>query len=147
MLANTRALDSFDGRALLPPDMHDRRTRQELSEWLVLEAFVLLAAAPWVLSAALGNIGNGRSIIATCIAAIVVVALVLRRRGAWWILVAFYGVVVVSYAWDRASPLLLAVDAAALLLLVSRPMRRYVAKGHGGARARRLDGSQPLDIH
>jgi hypothetical protein len=108
--------------------MRDRRTRQEFSEWIALEAFVVLAVTPLVLAAVFGQFHNARSVVAVLLVATGVIAVVCRRRAAWLVLVLFYGAVLLSYAWDWTGTLLFAVNAAIFVLLVSPPIRRHVAK-------------------
>jgi hypothetical protein len=103
----------------------DRRPR------VVVTAFVVFAAAPFVSAAVHAAFwqGHSRAPLATAIVAILLVSLVTRRRWAWVLLVLFYGFVVVSFAWEWASAATFVVDLIALGLLVFSPMRRYV----GGA--------------
>jgi hypothetical protein len=115
--------------------VQDRQTRQEFSEWIALEAFVLLAATPVVLAAVFGHLDNVRSIVAVLLVLAGIVAVILRRRAAWALLVLFYGAVLVSYTWEWSSTLLFAVNAAVFVLLVSPPIRRHVAKRRTGALA------------
>jgi hypothetical protein len=125
------ALDRLERRATTGGDtvgsMNDRRTRHEFSEWIAVEALVLLAAIPLVLNAALGNLDNARAVVAACLIATTVLLVVLRRRGAWLALVLFYGVVVLSYAWAWTSPALFVINVVVFLLLLSPPIRRHVA--------------------
>jgi hypothetical protein len=109
--------------------MRDRRTRQELSEWVALEALACLVAAPVVLAAALGDGFDARAVVLAGVLACATVALVLRRRGAWLLLVGLYALGLASSAWDWRGAGPIALSAAVLVLLVSPPIRRHLDKG------------------
>ena len=102
--------------------------RLEFSEWMAIEAFVALSAAPLIWGLADGRIHTGRSLFAVLLIGVPVLGVVFRRRGSWLILLAFDGVVVLSYAWSWTGIVPFASNATAFALLLSPPTRRHVAK-------------------
>ena len=65
----------------------------------------------------------------------VLIALLRGRRWAWVVLIGLDALVLVSYVWDPADALAIALAAARLALLLSQPIRGYVA-APGGPRRR-----------
>lgn len=108
----------------------DRRT--ELTQRIVLAAYVVLAATPFVFAAThawFWNHRHARAPIAAEVVGILLVALAFRRSLAWLMLVLFYCSVVISYAWEWAGALPFVLNVTAFALLVSPAMRRYVGLG------------------
>jgi hypothetical protein len=102
----------------------------------VLVAYVLLVAEPFVFAtthAWFWRSGHLSAPIATGIVAGLLVALVYRQRWAWVLLVVLNGVVVVSHIFGSAEIYGIIINALALVLVVSRPMRRYVGMTRKGA--------------
>lgn len=95
---------------------------------VVVVAFVLFAAVPFVSAVSRASFWQPHSPapLATAAVAILLVALVTRRRWAWVLLLIFHGFAVASFAWDWTSTVAFGVNLITLGLLVSSPMRRYV---------------------
>src|SRR3954453_22899228 len=97
---------------------------------VVVVAYVVLAAAPFIVAAAhswFWDEDHRLAPVATVIAAALLLALVMRRRWAWALLAVFEAAVLISFAFDFTNALALGANLASLALLVSPWMRRYVA--------------------
>lgn len=109
--------------------MRDARSRQELAEWFTVETFALfvtLRITPYVV---FGMQAGARSLVLIAVVAGATLALILRRTGAWWLLLGLCTLALASFAWDWTGAIPFAATLVPYLLLVSRPMRRFVNRG------------------
>jgi hypothetical protein len=94
----------------------------------VLAGYLILAAVPFVYAAFHARFyRNTAELSSTILEVSVLLALVRHRRWAWALLIVFHAIVLVSPAWgSHSTPLFIAVNVMALVLLLSGPMRYYV---------------------
>jgi hypothetical protein len=105
--------------------MRDRSVRQELFQWIALEAFVAIAAVSLLLDLLRTVRDVTPSLVSIALGMLLVGALLLRQSRAWLPLLLFFGAVLAWCAWARVGVLPLALNATAVLLLASPPIRRY----------------------
>jgi hypothetical protein len=97
-----------------------------------MATYALLFFAPLVIAAFQSDFWSTPAALGALVIAVSLLAgLIRRKRLAWWLLLAFQLVVTASFAFAFTTVSALALNVAALAILVSSPMRRYLAQGDG----------------
>jgi hypothetical protein len=105
------------------------------TERLLLGLYLLLSVAPFVWAALTwDDFWSSVAPFSTLLALAVLLALLRRHRWAWALLVLLDASVILSYLWDPADVVALAMAIARLGLLLSPPIRSYVGSRHRSPR-------------